>query len=281
VLARELRIEIPRPAAASRERASGSTRPSRWRRASIRSRRSWPPRARRPAPISIGAGGRPPSSPRASGSALRRIAGTRLVSALARRRIPASLGEQAGLLKQRRRGGTTTCCAARSPSPIQDARGRVIGFGGRALGAEQEPKYLNTLGEPGLPQARGVSTAFPSPSSRSAAADRAVVVEALLRCDRAPPSGDRGVVATCGTALTEGHARNLRRRTRNLVLLFDRRRGRRARGSAALEVVLPHGLRVRADSLPAGQDPDDFLTARGAAGASRPWSMRAVPRSSS
>ena len=59
--------------------------------------------------------------------------------------IPAETGEKAGLLAPRNRGnGFYDRLRGRLSFPIQDARGRVIGFGGRALAADQEPKYLNT-----------------------------------------------------------------------------------------------------------------------------------------
>ena len=187
-----------------------------------------------------------------------------VASALARRGIPASLGEQAGLLKQRERGGHYDLLRGRVTFPIQDARGRVIGFGGRALGSDQEPKYLNTLESPVF-RKREAFYGFPFALEPIRRSDRAVVVEGYFDAIALHRAGIAESVATCGTALTEGHARNLRRRTRNLVLLFDGDEAGERAVLRALEVVLPHGLRVRAAALPAGQDPDDFLTARGAA----------------
>ena len=70
-------------------------------------------------------------------------------------------------------------------------------------------------------------------------------------------------LATCGTALTREHARNLRRRTKTVVLLFDGDGAGQNAMEKALEVLLPEGLRVRGALLPDGQDPDDFLAAQG------------------
>ena len=64
-------------------------------------------------------------------------------------------------------------------------------------------------------------------------------------------------LATCGTALTREHGRQLRRRTQVAILLFDGDSAGQKAMERALEVLLPEGLRVRAATLPRGQDPDD------------------------
>jgi len=187
-----------------------------------------------------------------------------VTSALARQRIPASVGEKAGLLKARERGGHYDLLRGRISFPIQDVRGRVIGFGGRALGPEQEPKYLNTLESPVF-RKREALYGFPFALEPIRRNDRAVVVEGYFDLIALHRAGIEESVATCGTALTEGHARNLRRRTRNLVLLFDGDEAGQRAVLRALDLLLPQGLRVRAAALPAGEDPDDFLTRSGAA----------------
>jgi DNA primase len=186
-----------------------------------------------------------------------------VTNALAKHRIPAALGQKAGLLKERERGGHYDLLRGRIIFPIQDARGRVIGFGGRALAAEQEPKYLNTLESPVF-RKREAFYGFPFSLEPIRRRDRAVVVEGYFDLIALHRAGIEESVATCGTALTEGHAQGLRRRTRNLVLLFDGDEAGQRAALRALEVLLPHGLRVRAAALPAGDDPDDFLARNGA-----------------
>ena len=186
-----------------------------------------------------------------------------VTNALARSGIPASVGEKAGLLKERERGGHYDLLRGRITFPIQDVRERVIGFGGRALRSEQEPKYLNTLESPVFRKREGFY-GFPFALEPIRRSDRAVVVEGYFDLIALHRAGVEESVATCGTALTEGHARNLRRRTRNLVLLFDGDEAGQRAVLRALEIVLPQGLRVRAVALPAGEDPDDFLTRSGA-----------------
>lgn len=187
-----------------------------------------------------------------------------LVQALRRAGIPESVGVQAGLLAERRGGsGHYDRLRGRVVFPILDARGRVIGFGGRAVSKEQEPKYLNTPESPIYKKREalfGLATAR-EPMQR---AGRALVVEGYFDVVALWRAGVREAVATCGTSLTAEHARELRRRTREVVLLFDGDDAGHRAVAAALEVLLPQGLRVRAASLPRGEDPDSLLARAGA-----------------
>src|SRR5262249_54807649 len=148
--------------------------------------------------------------------------------------------------------------------PIHDARGRIIGFGGRALNDGQEPKYLNTPESPIFHKREafyGLSAAL----SAVRRADRAVVVEGYFDRIALARAGVDEAVATCGTAPSESHARHLRRRTRHVVLLVDGDGAGQRAMERSLEVLLPEGLRVRAALLPTGCDPDDLLARDGAA----------------
>ncbi len=183
--------------------------------------------------------------------------------ALREQGIPAEVGERAGLLAARKTGGHYDRLRGRVVFPIRDVRGRVIGFGGRALGSEQEPKYLNTPESP-IFRKREAFFGFPLALEAIRRLDRAVVVEGYFDLIALHRAGVEGVVATCGTALTAEHARNLRRRGRHVVLLFDGDEAGQRAVERSMELLLPTGLRVRAAALPAGEDPDTFLAAQGA-----------------
>ncbi|MEN8183658.1 MAG: DNA primase [Myxococcota bacterium] len=176
--------------------------------------------------------------------------------------IPEQIGEQAGLIKLRRSGGHYDHLRGRITFPIQDPRGRVIAFGGRALD-DQEPKYLNTPESP-LFRKRESFYGFPASLEAMRRRERAVVVEGYFDRIALERAGVEESVATCGTALGADHARQLRRRTGNVVLLFDGDAAGQRAMEAALEVLLPTGLRVHAVVLPAGDDPDSLLTREGA-----------------
>jgi len=186
-----------------------------------------------------------------------------VVGVLRHEGIPAEVGVQAGLLKPRDSGGHYDLLRGRITFPIQDARGRVVGFGGRAIRADQEPKYLNSPESPVF-RKRQSFYGLPFALEPIRKRDRVVVVEGYFDWVALARAGVEEVLATCGTALTEEHARQLLRRTRHVVLLFDGDEAGQRAMLRALETLLPQGLRVSAAALPAGQDPDDLLRSEGA-----------------
>src|SRR5258706_7995290 len=124
--------------------------------------------------------------------------------ALAAKGVSAQTGETAGLLAPRERGdGHYDRLRGRVTFPIRDARGRIIGFGGRALSDGQEPKYLNTPESPIFHKREafyGLSAALVAVRR----ADRAVLVEGYFDRIAGPRAGVDEALATCGTALSGG-----------------------------------------------------------------------------
>jgi len=186
-----------------------------------------------------------------------------VVGALRQSQVPAEIGEKAGLLAERSSGGHYDRLRGRVTFPIRDVRGRIVGFGGRAIFEEQEPKYLNSPESPVFKK-REAFYGFPMALEPIRRLERAVVVEGYFDLIALHRAGIGGVLATCGTSLTEDHGRQLRRRTRQVVLLFDGDEAGQKAVERSLSVLLPAGLRVRAAALPPGEDPDSFLAARGA-----------------
>ncbi len=186
-----------------------------------------------------------------------------VVKVLESARIPLRDGETAGLVSERQSGGHYDRLRGRVTFPIQDARGRVVGFGGRAIRADQEPKYLNTPETP-LFRKRESFYGFPFALEAMRRQERAVVVEGYFDRLALERAGIEESVATCGTALGPDHARQLRRRTQEVLLVFDGDTAGQRAVESALEVLLPAGLRVRAVALPSGDDPDSFLEREGA-----------------
>ena len=103
--------------------------------------------------------------------------------------------------------------------PIRNPRGKVIGFGGRALG-ESGPKYINS---PQSPLFDKSATLYAADRARDAArqADRAVVVEGYMDVITAHQFGFRNVVASMGTALTEKQVDVLKRLSKRISLALD------------------------------------------------------------
>ncbi len=186
-----------------------------------------------------------------------------VLRALEKARIPAEIAFSAGLLCERSKGGHYDRLRGRIIFPIRDVRGRVIAFGGRALAADQEPKYLNTPESPIYQKRRGFY-GFPAALEAIRRAGRAIVCEGYFDVVALARAGVGEAVATCGTALSQDHARDLRRRTRTVGLLFDGDAAGRKAMERALEILLPAELRIRAIDLPEGLDPDDYLRIHGA-----------------
>jgi DNA primase len=176
--------------------------------------------------------------------------------------ISPEVGTQVGLLAERSSGGHYDRLRDRVTFPICDVRGRVIGFGGRAISPGGEPKYLNTPESP-IFRKRAALYGYPDALGPIRSAARAVIVEGYFDRIALDLAGVSNAVATCGTALTPDHVRDLRRRTGEAVLLFDGDDAGWRALEKALQLLLPEGLRVRAAVLPTGDDPDSFSAREG------------------
>ena len=152
--------------------------------------------------------------------------------------------------------------------PIEDARGRVIAFGGRILDAAKTdaPKYLNSPETPLFDKGRTLYNLHRAgPASRQTG--RMVVVEGYMDVIALAAAGFSDAVAPLGTALTERQIELLWRMVETPVLCFDGdAAGQRAAMRAvtrALPLLRPaHSLSIV--RLPAGMDPDDLLRRDGA-----------------
>lgn len=103
--------------------------------------------------------------------------------------------------------------------PICDAKGRVVGFGARALD-DSLPKYLNTTQTP-LFDKGSLLYAYDKAQQAIREEGRAVVVEGYMDVIAAHQHGIRNVVASMGTALTERQVRTLKRAAQEVVLALD------------------------------------------------------------
>ncbi|MBI4129083.1 DNA primase [Candidatus Peregrinibacteria bacterium] len=144
--------------------------------------------------------------------------------------------------------------------PIADTQGRIVGFGGRTLG-DDPAKYMNSP-EGILYRKSAVLYGLHSAKEAMRAEGNVVIVEGyfdLLACRRV---GRGNVVASCGTALTEEHARLLRRWAECVTLCLDQDRAGREAAERAFCLLTQEGLQVRAIVLPE-KDPADMALERG------------------
>jgi len=149
--------------------------------------------------------------------------------------------------------------------PINDRRGRVIAFGGRVIGAG-EPKYLNS---PETPLFHKGANLYCLDRARVAVTkDQPVIVaEGYMDVIALHVAGFTGAVAPLGTALTEGQLGEVWKLADEPYLCFDGdNAGRRAaqRGADRALPLLKAGKSLRFIAMPAGEDPDSLIRARGA-----------------
>ena len=148
--------------------------------------------------------------------------------------------------------------------PILDARGNVIGFGGRVIG-EGEPKYLNSPETPLFEKGRELYGLY---QARRAIRDanQVIVVEGYMDVVALVQHGVENAVATLGTATTPNHVSKLLRLADNVVFCFDGDAAGRKAAWRALEVSLPvlaDGKAVSFLFLPPEDDPDTFVRREG------------------
>ena len=148
--------------------------------------------------------------------------------------------------------------------PILNARGAVIGFGGRVLG-DGEPKYLNSPETPLFEKGREV---YGLVQAREAmrTAGHVLVVEGYMDVVALAQFGVGYAVATLGTATTPVHVSKLLRLTDELVFSYDGDSAGRKAAWRALEVSLPlatDAKPIRFLFLPEQHDPDSYIRERG------------------
>jgi DNA primase len=169
---------------------------------------------------------------------------------------------RAGLLVQRDDGGVVDRFRNRLMIPISRDTGSVVAFGGRALDADQQPKYLNSPETPIYSKSR---TLYGLNLSKAAIRERGfvVLVEGYFDLAQVYQAGVHAVVASCGTALTPAQAQQLRRFTAKVVLSFDPDAAGQGATAKSCEMLVAEGFEVNVAILPAGEDPDTYVRKHG------------------
>lgn len=179
------------------------------------------------------------------------------------KQVPLSLAEKLGLVRPKKtQGGYYDLFRERLMYPIFSAHEDVVGFGGRIINPEHNPKYLNS---PESPVFYKGSTFYGLnwTAKHIRAKDAVVVVEGYMDFIALYMAGIDNVVATLGTAMTENHARLLKKYTSRVILMFDGDQAGQIAAERSLKPLFSEGLCPLAVFLPDGLDPDDFIKERG------------------
>ena len=142
--------------------------------------------------------------------------------------------------------------------PIWDNQGRVVGFGGRALKPDDEPKYLNSP-ESVIYHKGDTIYGYHKAKAAIRKEDLVIIVEGYMDLIASHQAGITNVVASSGTAFTPEQFKVLTRLTKNVALSFDTDR---AGEEALLRAVLlgqTFNLNMRVIRVPDGKDPDECI----------------------
>jgi DNA primase len=185
-------------------------------------------------------------------------------------RFGPELMEESGLIRKRDSGGYYDYFRGRLMFPIHNEAGKTIGFGGRALRAEDEPKYLNSPGTK-LYDKKAVLYNLHRAKIDARKQERMVLVEGYMDVIGIYASGIHEVVSVSGTALGHEQVRAIKRQisqrqasTGQIVLNLDSDRAGATATEKHIMPLLAEGLRVKVLEIPGGLDPDEYIQQNGA-----------------
>jgi DNA primase len=167
-----------------------------------------------------------------------------------------------GLAQRGRSGGDYDRFRERIMFPIRDRRGRVLGFGGRAMRSDQGAKYVNTAETDFFHKSQilyGVDVA----KAAIAKAGRAVVVEGYTDVLALHQAGIEEAVGVMGTAITPDQVAALSGMVDEVVLALDADSAGQEAMLRAQRVAAGRRMRLRVAAMPAGEDPAEMMAAEG------------------
>ena len=168
---------------------------------------------------------------------------------------------KAGLVKKNKDGGLYDVFRDRLIFPIRDRKGRVVGFGGRVMNPEDQPKYLNTGDTPVFQKGKELYGLFESLENRRDLKD-IYVVEGYMDAVAMSENKINNAVATLGIATNRFHVQKLLQLVSEITFCFDGDDAGRGAAWGALKNVLPvvgDGTEIRFLFLPEGEDPASLL----------------------
>jgi len=184
----------------------------------------------------------------------------------------AALLEESGLVAKRESGGFYDRFRGRLIFPIHNESGKVIGFGGRALRAGDEPKYLNSP-ETKLYRKSSVLYNLHRAKIEARKNNRMILVEGYMDVIGVYAAGILEVVASSGTSLGIDQVRAIKRQISQqqasagqIFLNFDPDPAGARSTEKYIATLLAEGLRVKVLEIPGGLDPDEYIQQNGADG---------------
>lgn len=166
--------------------------------------------------------------------------------------------DAAGLTQRSQSGPLIDRFRRRIMFPLADRRGRVMGFGARALGPDQKPKYLNSSENELFSKGRNVYGAHVARVAATKAGS-VVLCEGYTDVIALHQAGLGNVVGSMGTALTEHQVGELARLAPQVALALDADAAGQEAMLRAAKVAAGRKLELRVVPVPAGRDPADVV----------------------
>jgi DNA primase len=178
-----------------------------------------------------------------------------------KQKYPEKLLDVSGLISRDQSGRAYDRFRRRIMFPISNEAGKVIAFGGRAMG-DDTPKYMNS---PETPIYTKSTVLYHLDRAKEALrqSDFAVLVEGYMDAIAVARAGMANVVASCGTSLAEPQIKLLGRFTRRVIVNYDPDTAGQAATERSLALLLENEFDVRVLTLPGKADPDKFLKEQG------------------
>ena len=184
-----------------------------------------------------------------------------LSSYLSTKGFSVELQTKAGLTKRNKDNEAYDLFRDRLMFPIKDRKGRVVGFGGRVMKPEDQPKYLNTGDTPVFQKGKELYGLFEALQDRKNL-KRIYVVEGYIDVIAMSENGINNAVATLGIATNRFHTQVLLQLVNEVIFCFDGDDAGRGAAWGALKNVLPvvnDGAEIKFLFLPEGEDPASLL----------------------
>jgi DNA primase len=207
----------------------------------------------------------------------------KLLSFLRSKGAPDELVLASGLVRRSARGELYDSFRGRLVFPIFVERRQIAGFGGRILpdlvpaeALASAPKYLNSP-ETAVYEKSKILYGLPHALESVRRSRELYLVEGYMDVIGLWQAGVRNVAATCGTAVTENHARRLAHLVQRVVLLFDGDSAGINAAGKSYAVFINSGIDCSAVFLPDGEDPDTIALRYGAETSNELKKLRSVP----
>jgi DNA primase len=181
---------------------------------------------------------------------------------LLKQKYPEKLLEASGLFSRNESGRLYDRFRRRIMFPIASEAGKVIAFGGRAMGDDM-PKYMNSPETP-IYSKSNVLYHLDRAKEELRKSDFGILVEGYMDAIAVARAGIANVVASCGTSLAEPQIKLLGRFTRRVVVNYDPDTAGQVATERSVTLLLEKEFDVRVLALPGGADPDKFLKEHGA-----------------